>query len=127
MSPEQEKAIERIRELLPKITGGPWTMPAWPTMQPPILAGMRVFVCETRGCREDSRDNAEFIALTRNTIEPLLTTLDQQRERIRLAEKLLRAAQNDIHTEWCDMNDKDWQHDKCKAIAAYFKEQSGEE
>jgi hypothetical protein len=55
-----------------KHTEGRWVRPAWPDMQPPVIAEQAngtFFICETRGCVRDSRANASLIAAAPDLLE----------------------------------------------------------
>ena len=70
--------IERIKELLPKITKGEWAgMAGIPTNVLADTFGLRVARCDFDGDMDhpECRANAEFIALCRNNIAALIEDL----------------------------------------------------
>ena len=87
--------IERIKELLPKITQGEWRI-----KDPNLFVDsyLGYIVCGLPATPEDAekgrwafcgtgRDNAEFIALCRNNIAAILEENDRLKEELRQAER----------------------------------------
>lgn len=55
-----------------KHTPGPWAVPAWPNMQPPVVAaGQTICRTDTGACPVDSRANARLIAAAPELMEAL--------------------------------------------------------